>query len=1036
MEPFTKKQKTSHNDIDMEIEGDSKKSDLKYENEWSRLLATIGKEAFKKLQASNVLLVGMGGLGAEIAKNIVLMGVASLTIHDTQNVSYHDLSSQFFLSEADIGKNRAEVCQTKLNELNERVQIQVSTDSLTEELIRKHTVVVITQNNSRDELIHINNICHSHNISFIAGDVNGLFGWSFVDFCTFECLDPDGEQPKTSFISGITQEEEGIISVDNKRHDFIDDEFVKITEVKGMTEVNGQIYKVKNKGPYQISIGDTRNFSPYVNGGHVEQVKVATKHEFNPLSDYFGKPIPADKIVLGDFSKFDRTQLYPYYLQSLLLFKEKHNRYPIPGSETEAEEILKQAQVIAKDSDPNLEFKEETAKWMISLAKGASGILSPMSTIFGGIIGQEIIKAVSSKYTPLKQFLFFDATECLPENITESDCAPLQCRYDSQIAVFGKTYNEKLTNLNYFLIGAGAIGCEILKCWAMMGVGCGPSGKIVVTDMDTIEISNLNRQFLYRPWNVNGFKSKVAAEAAKKMNPSMNIDSWTVRVGPDTEDTFDLPFWERLSGVCNALDNLKARLYVDEKCVFHKKSLLESGTSGTKGNVQVVVPRITESYGSSVDPPTAETPVCLLHSFPNNIEHCLQWGRELIFEGHFVKEPEITNNYIAKENYLETLSQNLKLPTLEILDRTIINRIRTFEQCVHWARNLFEELYVNKINQLLHNFPLDYVDQHGTPFWSSSKRPPTPIQYDPNNELHLDFIVAATFLKAYTSRLIPSELKPEDFEQKVQLIKEYSTKVDVVRFVPKKVKINTDENVKEETPEYTDEDDIKSREILKRLPPSKEAKEFEMKVISFEKDDDNNFHIDFIHAASNLRAIGYGIKSVTRLESKLIAGKIIPAIVTTTAAVVGFVNLELYKLFAGDKKITDFRNTFINLALPFFGQVEPLPPAQRTYGKNKFTLWDRIDIRAGGDITLAQVLKIFEEKHKVTVDMLGVGSALIYASWMATKSKERLPKKLTQVVQEITGKPLPPGRYLMLEPTGVDEDGVEIEDLPRVCYWY
>jgi len=1039
MEPQVKKQKTTHfnPEDEMQVESSSANTDLKYENEWSRLLATLGKQALIKLQSSKVLIIGLGGLGAEIAKNIILMGVASLTIHDTDPATYMDLGSQFFLHESDVGKNRAEVSLLKLNELNERVQIRISTDStLSEELIRQHTVVVITQNKSRDELLLINKICHDNNISFIAGDVNGLFGWTFVDFCSFECLDPDGEQPKSAFISGITQEEEGVISVvDNKRHDFIDDEVVKITEVKGMTEINGMQFKVKNKGPYQLSIGDTRSFSNYINGGFVEQVKVAQKHEFVPLSEFFGKAIPVDKIVLGDFSKFDRPSYYPYYLQGLLLFKEKHGRYPTPGSEMEATEVLSYAQSLAKDADPNLEFKEENTKWMVSLAKGAAGVLSPMATIFGGIIGQEIIKAVSSKYVPLKQFLFFDAIECLPATISQEDCTPRSCRYDSQIVVFGNSFNEKLLNLNYFLVGAGAIGCEVLKCWAMMGVGCGPSGKIHVTDMDTIEISNLNRQFLYRPLDVNGFKSKVAAEAAKKMNPHMNIESWTVRVGPDTEDTFNIPFWEKINGVCNALDNIKARLYIDEKCVFHRKPLLESGTMGTKGNVQVVVPYVTESYGSSVDPPTPETPVCLLHSFPNNIEHCLQWGRELIFEGQFVKEPEITNNYIEKDSYLQNLSQNLKLPTLETLDRTINNRIKTFDDCVHWARNLFEELYVNKINQLLYNFPVDYVDQHGTPFWSSSKRPPSPIDYDPENPLHLDFIVSGTFLKAYTSGIISSETKPEDLAPQIEYIKALSTKIPVTKFVPKKVKINTDETAKEETPEYTDEDEIKSQLILKKLPPSKDANPFKMRVINFEKDDDSNFHIDFIHAASNLRAVAYGIKSVSRLDSKLIAGKIIPAIVTTTAAVVGFVNLELYKLFIGDKKIADFRNTFINLALPFFGQVEPLPPAEKTYCNKKFTLWDRIDIREG-DITLGQVLQLFEKKYGVTVDMLGVGSALIYASWMASKNKERLPKPLTQVVKDITGKPLPPGRYFMLEPTGEDSDGKEIEDLPRVCFWF
>lgn len=55
-----------------------------------------------------------------------------------------------------------------------------------------------------------------------------------------------------------------------------------------------------------------------------------------------------------------------------------------------------------------------------------------------------------------------------------------------------------MENLKYFLVGAGAIGCEMLKNWALMGLGAGDSGSVVVTDMDTIEKSNLSRQFLFR----------------------------------------------------------------------------------------------------------------------------------------------------------------------------------------------------------------------------------------------------------------------------------------------------------------------------------------------------------------------------------------------------------------------------------------------------------------------------------------------------------------------------------------------------------
>lgn len=122
-----------------------------------------------------------------------------------------------------------------------------------------------------------------------------------------------------------------------------------------------------------------------------------------------------------------------------------------------------------------------------------------------------------------------------------------------------------------YILPLGAIGCEMLKCWAMMGLGTGEKGQVHVTDMDTIEVSNLNRyesypmhwefclpqsQFLYRPWDVTKFKSETSAAAVKVMNPEMKITPWyvrlaivaaltfrSVRVGPDTEETYDSDFW-------------------------------------------------------------------------------------------------------------------------------------------------------------------------------------------------------------------------------------------------------------------------------------------------------------------------------------------------------------------------------------------------------------------------------------------------------------------------------------------------------------
>jgi hypothetical protein len=65
-------------------------------------------------------------------------------------------------------------------------------------------------------------------------------------------------------------------------------------------------------------------------------------------------------------------------------------------------------------------------------------------------------------------------------------------------------------------------------------------------------------------------------------------------------------------------------LYMDQRCVFYNKPLLESGTLGTKGNTQVIIPHLTESYASSQDPPEKQTPSCTLKSFPNAIQHTIE----------------------------------------------------------------------------------------------------------------------------------------------------------------------------------------------------------------------------------------------------------------------------------------------------------------------------------------------------------------------------------------------------------------------------
>ena len=118
-------------------------------------------------------------------------------------------------------------------------------------------------------------------------------------------------------------------------------------------------------------------------------------------------------------------------------------------------------------------------------------------------------------------------------------------------------------------------------------------------------------------------------------------------------------------------------------------------------------------------------------------------------------------------------------------------------------------------------------------------------------------------------------------------------------------------------------------------------------VTSFEKDNDSNGHVAFLTAASNLRALCYSIPPSSPLETRRIAGRIVPAMITTTALVSALSCLELVKLVQG-VELGAHRNAFVNLALPFFAFTAPLGTVERE-GLNgeRYTIWDRIVVKEG-----------------------------------------------------------------------------------------
>eukprot|EP00698_Gefionella_okellyi_P019655 TRINITY_DN6056_c0_g1_i1.p1 TRINITY_DN6056_c0_g1~~TRINITY_DN6056_c0_g1_i1.p1 ORF type:complete len:1024 (-),score=266.31 TRINITY_DN6056_c0_g1_i1:669-3740(-) len=945
---------------------------------YSRQLLVYGASAMQRMSKSNVLVSGMSGVGVEIAKNIALAGVGTLTVQDTEVAQIIDQGSQYYISAEDIGKNRAEVSARKLSELNPYTNVKAETLDLTHvelSYFLQFNVIIFVDTPLAFQ-IRVNDFVRSQKnpIPFLAAETRGIATWAFADFGpSFEVSDTDGENPKTVAIESITCANPGVVTLKFNHHW---PEGAKITfqDVAGMTALNGTTQVVHNPTEMAFEIGDTTGLPAFDNYGDVVEIKEPVKMQYQSLQQQLLTPTNPPV----DFVRFEAPETLLKTMQALHRFRELHGNWPAPWNEAEAQEVLSLAKAI------NPVPVDEAL--VLDVARTARGALAPLTGFIGGLVAQEAIKAVSAKFTPLNQWLFLDAREVIPEPRNAALHQPIGSRYDEQIICVGSEVQLLLQNTRTFMVGAGAIGCEMFKYFACMGVGTGPKGSVICTDPDLIEKSNLNRQFLFRPKDIQKLKSEAAAGAVKLMNPDLNVDSYAHKLGPDTEKVFSDKFFESQDICVNALDNVEARLYMDNRCVLTQRPLLESGTLGTKGHTQTIVPFLTESYGSTRDPPTKDFPVCTVKSFPYQIEHTIQWAKAKFNIEFGDRQVEVTK-YFNEATFIEDMikTNGPAVRTLKhVLQALSSYRAETFADCVRYARCKFDKLFNHDPQNLLLVYPLDFHNQDGTVFWKAPLRPPKALTFDPTDPLHFAFVEAGACLQAKCANIpVP------DHDTVVQLIRTQSG----VAYVPKKKQVAAPDE--KEAPK-TEAIDLKEVERLKGVISEVVAQRGSVKLEpqEFEKDDDSNFHVAFITAASNLRARAYDIPEADFQKTKYVAGRIIPAIATTTACVSGLSALELIKLRMGLKNLSAYRNSGLNLAHAYLSMFEPKEVPKLTLRPGlDVSFWDRFDVNAG-DITIADAIRWFKEKHDVKVSGILQAQKMLY-SWI---DESHLNDKLASMV--------------------------------------
>eukprot|EP01063_Lacrimia_lanifica_P005548 TRINITY_DN13316_c0_g1_i1.p1 TRINITY_DN13316_c0_g1~~TRINITY_DN13316_c0_g1_i1.p1 ORF type:complete len:615 (+),score=264.68 TRINITY_DN13316_c0_g1_i1:39-1883(+) len=275
-------------------------------------------------------------------------------------------------------------------------------------------------------------------------------------------------------------------------------------------------------------------------------------------------------------------------------------------------------------------------------------------------------------------------------------------RYADAQRVLGGTTLDAVKKAKVFVCGAGGIGCELLKGMVMTGFQ-----NIEIIDMDTIDSSNLNRQFLFRPEHVNQPKSVVAKEAVLRWNPQADIVAHYANV---KDAQFDVDFFKKFDIILNGLDNRSARSHVNRMAMKVGVPLVESGTMGFNGQVQPIVKDMTQCYDCHPKQAGQRSfAVCTIHQKPSSMVHCTHYAKEF-YKRFFGQEGD-------------------QDPEMEFLSSFMNGGTAPAEA----AKQIFDAICAKKISELLNikkegysgapPRPLTFADAMGLPEHQTSTRP-------------------------------------------------------------------------------------------------------------------------------------------------------------------------------------------------------------------------------------------------------------------------------------------------------------------------
>lgn len=913
---------------------------------YSRQIIFLGMETMEKISQLKILIIGLRGLGVEIAKDIIVSGPNKVTVFDPNKVQIKDLGSNFYLSKNDIGKRRDESCIKHLQKLNKYVNVNYfmdnNIDSILNKIVGNYNVVIVSEIISKKYILLLNDILRKNKICFIYSAVCGLASFIFTDFGPdFTIYDEFCSKKRKFFIKNIEKSENGLIEIQwDKDYNPDIKEYILFRDVQGMTEINynennKKIFKIKIKDNTSFYIGNTMNFSDYKEGGYIEETILPKKVSYQSFMEKLEEPFTNLDIYVNPQKKF----IFLVF-KALMEFYDMNKRLPFLNDKKDFEKL----KIITQNIFNNINNgklksfnKDElifSDKIIENMCLTASAEVPCMTSLVGGAVCQEIIKS-TGKFRPIEQWEIFDFLQystLVPKSEKFNNIKKRETRYDELISVFGKKIVIMIQNLKILLAGAGALGCELLKNLALFGIS--NSGSVLVIDDDNIEISNLNRQVLFHEEHKGKSKACIACQSAKEINNDLVCSYISKRISPENKDIFNKSYFKDVDFVLGAIDSNQGNYYLVKQCELYDKIFIKGGTGGPAGKIESFIPKMTCSYNNIkyVGPEEDKLPSCTRREFPGKIEDCIDNARDLFDEYFVTLVDDLLKLFNDKEKLLKLDIENAMNKYNIILkflyfikyenDKINKSKLNSFieffkkknnknvrkinleNELIKFGLKEFEKLFIKDIQKIYSQNPLNDTEVSKS-FWNN-KRQPSEIQFEIEDELCLTFLF--NFIK------ITSKLLGINFLDDIKLFKEKTKEV-----------LNTLNNENDEKDNNNENDflfiindcEILYRRILEEINEVKKNfillnKIKSLKKVDFEKDIPELGHVQFVHSYANLKAKSYKIPCSDKFYTLEYVGKIAPTTITSTAVVGGFMCLQMIGIIINQLYIWPLKGNILN----------------------------------------------------------------------------------------------------------------------------